>query len=124
MSRITISKNAAITDTPANAELAGESIARKANDSSERQAFYREYRQALKEYRAGRPERFEAFQDDPRIRPLPETAHVSVKSVATADSVSIVNAERLSLTTEAEVALISLMASVRSLSTTLGSLFR
>lgn len=124
MSRTTISKNAAITEAPGKAELGGESIARNANESSERQAFYREYRQAVKEYRAGRPERFEAFQDDPRIRPLPETNTVAVKSLTTADSVSIVNAERASLTTEAKVALISLMASVRSLSTTLSSLFR
>ena len=124
MSRTSISKNAATTKAPPNAEVAGESIAHKANESSERQAFYRDYRQALKEYLDGRPERFKAFQNDPRIRPLPETSHEGVKSLATADSASIVTAERISLMTESKVALISLMASVRSLSTTLGSLFR
>ena len=124
MSRTTISKNAATTEAPANAELAGESMKREANELSERKAFYRDYRQALKEYLDGRPERFEAFQNDPRIRPLPEAAREGVKSLATTESVSIVNAERISLMTESKVALISLMASVRSLSTTLGSLFR
>jgi len=123
MSRTTISKNTTATEAPRNAELAGESLRGEANESSERHAFYREYRQALKEYLAGRPERFEAFQDDPRIRPRPENAQVSTKSLTTAESISIVNAERMSLLTDAKVSLISLMASVRSLSTTLGSFF-
>lgn len=123
MSRTTSSKSAVTIEAPSNADLAEQSITREPDGSSERQAFYREYRHALKEYLAGRPERFEAFQNDPRIKPPPESCRAHAKTLTTAESASIVTAERISLMTDAKVALISLMASVRSLSTTIGSLF-
>lgn len=90
--------------------------------SSQRQ-FYVEYREALKEHLRGNSERFLAFQKDPRITPAPESLGMRKEAHSTSDSATIVNTERLNIATEAKVAVISLMASARSLATTLASLF-
>lgn len=91
---------------------------------ADRQEFYRDYREALKEYRAGKPERFLAYQEDPRIKAPLET-QVPVSQAPTChESREIVNAERIALATEVKVAVISLMASARSLTAAITSLFR
>jgi hypothetical protein len=121
MSRTIVSKHA---HPSGEADLSKEDLGQRPNPEQSRRAFYDDYRKAVKEFRAGKPERFIAYQSDPRINPGREKATPSKGPESPQTAVDIINAERINLATDTKVSVISLMASIRSLTMTLSTFFK
>ncbi len=90
-------------------------------DLESRDQFYRDYREAVRAMRRGDPERFIAYQSDPRIRPRPEPLHLPPRPVT---QESPVGSKVLAVPAmaEAQFSVISLLSSVREMVTVLGKL--
>ena len=107
-------------------DLKDTSITPESSSASSRLQFYRDYREAIRELREGRPEKFLAFQDDPRISPnLEELRAPMGMKVSTAQAPNESNPfEHTKTLADADNAFTSLLSSIRGLTTALASFLR
>lgn len=119
MSTITIKNPYSQRDT---AEPSGSTEPKNTtNDQESREQFYRDYRQAVREMRRGDPERFIAYQNDPRIKPCPESLKLPSRTLfqQSPTESEVVAVPALA---EAQFSVTSLLSSVREMATVLGKL--
>ena len=102
-------------------DLRDVSLAPKETSPSSRLQFYQEYREAIRELREGRPEKFLAFQKDPRIHPTPESLQPPVREKGYTESAAV---EPAVLLVEAQSSLTSLLSSVKGLVTALATFIK
>jgi hypothetical protein len=96
-----------------------ESTERKVDSHVSREQFYRDYREAVRAMRRGDPERFIAYQSDPRIKPCPESLKLPARSSLQESHLAAELAPAPAMV-EAQLTFISLMSSVREMVTVLG----
>lgn len=86
-----------------------------------REHFYRDYREAVRAMRRGDPERFNAYQSDPRIKPCPESLKLPTRPnlQESPNGSELITAQVMA---EAQFSVISLLSSVREMVTSLGKL--
>jgi len=90
-------------------------------DLSSRQHFYESYRDAVRALRRGEPQRFLDYQNDPRIKPSPESLSLPVRPKPEGTTNSLITTQSRALE-ESQFTIISLLASIRSLVTTVANL--
>ena len=107
-------------------DLKDASIKSEATSPSSRLQFYREYREAVRELKEGRPERFLAFQTDPRISPnLEELRAPMGMKASTAQAPTESNpTEHTTTLADTDNALNFLLSSIKGLSTALASFLK
>ncbi len=107
-------------------DLKDASITPEAHSTSSRLQFYCDYREAIRELRDGRPEKFLAFQDDPRISPNMEELRAPMgMKASTAQAPTESNPfEHTKTLAVADSTFTSLLSSIKGLTTAITSFLK
>ncbi len=89
------------------------------NSLESRDQFYRDYRDAVRAMRRGDPQRFIAYQSDPRIKPCPESLKLPARPI-TQESLTGSQRAAVSVMADGQFSIISVLSSVRDMVTVLG----
>lgn len=93
-------------------DLGALSLVPEESSPTSRLQFYQDYRDAVRELREGRPEKFLAFQKDPRIHPTAESLQPPARAKGYTQSTTV---EPATVLIEAQSSITSLLSSVKGL---------